>query len=234
MEHYSMEKWIDFVRDVVGAQEKTAMQIHLGTGCKQCTKVLSLWRHVHEVAQYERHFEPPQSAVRSMKGTFAIHGPRNAHRGARAIAELLFDSSRNPLPAGVRSSGSNARQLLFGIGEYRIDLRLEPQFDSEKVAVVGQVLHSTDPTVGLGAVPVALVKGHRVVAESVTSRFGEFNLECDATGRFHLRVKLPSEELQVALIEPILAPGADRPLVHDSKEISKLLKQGKKRNRKRV
>ena len=207
-----------------------AMQRHLESGCKQCTKTLNLWQHVHQAAQNERGLQPSESAVRGMKGAFAIHGPRRQRRGARSIATLLFDSALSPVQAGVRSSASAARQLLFGVGAYRIDLRMEPQLDSDKVAVIGQVLHSTDPSEGLGAVPVALVKGRKVVAETITSRFGEFNLECDLDGRFQLRVKLPAEELQLALIEPILPPGPPLPLTYDSKELRRAIKRRKKRS----
>ncbi len=234
MEHYSMEKWIDFARSVVGAQERVAMQSHLEAGCKRCSKVLGLWQRVHKVARDEHMFEPSNSAVRSMKGAFGIRGPRKVRGGARAIVELLFDSARNPALAGVRSNAAAPRQLLYGAGDYRVDLRIEPQLDSEKVAVVGQVLHTSDPSGGLGAIPVALVRGRKVLAESVTSQFGEFSLECDLEGRFHLKVKLPSEELQLPLIEPILEPAAHRPLAYDSKEINEMVRRRKKRTRKRV
>src|ERR1700733_7595080 len=229
MDHYSMENWVDFARGVVGAREKTAMQTHLNTGCKQCSKALNLWKHVHQVARQETALEPPDTAVRQMKAAMAIHGPRRQKGVALATAKLLFDSGLSAVQTGFRSSGSSARQLLFGVGTYRIDLRMEPQLDSDKVAVIGQVLHSADPQEGLGALPVALVKGRKVVAETVTSKFGEFNLECDMNGHFHLRVKLPSEELQLALVEPILPPGSFLPLTYDSKEFNKIMKRRKKR-----
>jgi hypothetical protein len=231
MTHYSMENWIDFARGVFGAQEKAAMQAHLDTGCKPCSKALKLWRRVHQVARQENALEPPVMAVRQMKAAFAIHGPRRRKGLAASTLKLLFDSGLSPLEAGVRSSGSSARQLLFGIGTYRIDLRMEPQLDSDKIAVIGQVLHSADPREGLGALPVALVKGRKVVAETITSKFGEFNLECDTEGRFQLRVKLPAEELQLALVDPILPPGPLRPLTYDSKAFKKMMKKRRKRTR---
>jgi hypothetical protein len=231
MEHFSMEKWIDFARDVAGAPDKAAMQKHLESGCKQCFKELGLWKHVQEAARHQRALDPPESAVRSIKGAFAVHGPRRHRRGVAGVAKLLFNSSLSPVPAGIRSTASSHRQLLFGVGAYRIDLRIEPQLDSDKAVVVGQVLHSTDPGEGLGALPVALVKGRRVVAETVTSQFGEFNLECDLGGRFQLRVKLPAEELQLALVEPILPPGPRIPLTYDSRELSRAIKRRKKRTK---
>ncbi len=234
MEHFSMEKWIDFARGVVGAQEKSAMQNHLESGCKKCSQAVSLWQRVHQAARQEPGFEPPQNIVRSIKGTFVTHGPRPQRRSAPAIAKLLFDSAMSPAPVGVRSTAATARQLLFGVGTYRIDLRMEPQLDSDKVAVIGQVLHSSDPEEGLGALPVALVKGRKVVAETITSQFGEFNLECDLDGHFHLRVRLPAEELQLALIDPMLPPGSPRPLTYDPKEVGRMVRKKPKSTRKRT
>jgi len=231
MDHYSMENWVDFARGVIGAREKTAMQSHLDTGCKKCSKALKLWKHVHQVARQETALAPPETAVREMKAAMAIHGPRRQKGIAAATAKLLFDSGLSPVQVGVRSSGSAARQLLFGVGTYRIDLRMEPQLDSDKVAVIGQVLHSADPREGLGALPVALLNGRKVVAETITSSFGEFNLECSQEGRFHLRVKLPAEELQLALVDPILPPLPILSLPHDSKSLNRTRKKRKKRTR---
>jgi hypothetical protein len=231
MEHYSMDEWIDFARGVVKAADKATLLKHLELGCRQCSDALNLWQHVHQIGRQEQALDPPESAVRAMKGAFAIHGPRRQRRGAVSIARLLFDSAMSPAQAGVRSTASPARQLLFGVGAYRIDLRMEPQPDTDKVAVIGQVLHSEDPGEALAALPVALVRGRKVVAETVTSRFGEFNLECDLDGRFHLRVKLPSEELQFGLIDPLLPPSPLFPLTRDSKEFSRIVKHGKKRTK---
>jgi hypothetical protein len=231
MDHYSMENWVDFARGVTGERDKTAMQSHLDTGCKKCLKALKLWQHVHHVARQQTTLEPPETAVRQMKAAMAIHGPRRSKGLAQATAKLLFDSGLSPVPVGVRSSGSAARQLLFGVGTYRIDLRMEPQLDSDKVAVIGQVLHSADPREGLGALPVALLKGRKVVAETITSSFGEFNLECGQEGRFHLRVKLPAEELQLALVDPILPPLPILSLPHDSKYLKRTPKKRRKRSR---
>jgi hypothetical protein len=230
MAHYAMEKWIDFVRGTSGDRERAAMQSHLEYGCKQCSETLSLWKHVYDAVQRDRAMEVPETAVRAMKAMFAIHGPRR-RQPKLAIAQLLFDSALSPLQAGVRSSSSSARQMLFGVGTYRVDLRMEPKHDSSKVAVTGQVLHPADPAEMPEALPVALLKGGRVVAETVTSRFGEFNLECDQEGRFHLRVKLPGEVLQLALVEPILPSAPLLALAADSKRVKKPPHSRKKRTK---
>jgi hypothetical protein len=50
-------------------------------------------------------------------------------------------------------------------------------------------------------------------------------------GHFHLRVKLPAEELQLALVDPILPPSPILTLPYDSKMLKGLLKKRKKRTR---
>jgi hypothetical protein len=227
MGHYSMEKWVDFARNVIGEKERGAMQSHLENGCKECSKVLRMWQRVYSVARHEHSFEPPESAVRSMKGTFAIEGPRHANRRVPAIASLLFDSFLSPQAAGVRSAATSARQLLYAAGCYRIDVRIEPKVDSDNIALVGQVLNSADPGGSIGEVPVALIRGQRVLAETVTSKFGEFHLESDAEGSFQLRVSVLGEELRLPPIQSV-SEG------NDSKRVNTPSPRTKKRTRKKV
>ncbi len=235
MEHYSLEKWADFARQVIGEQERAEMQSHLeNDGCTKCSKVLGLWQRFQAVARQEHSYQPPDSVVRSIKGTFTLHGPRRAGRAVLAVAELLFDSARNPLPVGVRSTGTALRQLLYGAGNYRIDVRIEPQPDSRKVAVVGQVLNSAEPDEIVGVAPVSLVRGGKVLATSVTSPFGEFDVECDLAGPFELRVQLPTRELRLPLTEPMFRDITDPLETTDSKWVRKYPRRIRKRTRKKV
>ncbi len=235
MEHYSLEKWVDFARQVIGEQERAEMQSHLDNdGCRKCSKVLGLWQRVHLAARREPSYQPPESAVRSMKGTFAIQGPRKATSGARSVAALLFDSAVSPLTIGIRSATATSRQLLYGSGNYRIDVRIETQADSQKIAVVGQVLNSADPDEIVGAVPVTLARGRKVLAEAVTSPFGEFDVECDRKGPFELRVMLPSEVLTLPLMEPTSGDIVDVPEVYKAKWLTRNPSKRKKRTSKKV
>src|SRR6266481_1999528 len=122
MRHFSLEKWTDFARDVVGQAQKNAMQNHLETGCKECTKVFGTWKRVHEAARRESAYSPPESVVRTVKGLGAIYGLGRVSRMKAPLAKLLFDSSRSPQPVGVRSQGATPRQLLYGLNNYRVDL----------------------------------------------------------------------------------------------------------------
>jgi hypothetical protein len=235
MEHYSLEKWADFARQVIGEHERIEMQSHLDNDdCKKCSNVLGLWRRVQITAGREQSYQPPDSVVRSIKGTFAIQGPRRASRSVRVIAELLFDSGQNPLPAGVRSSGTALRQLLYGAGDYRIDVRIETQADADKVSVVGQVLNSDDPDDLVGMVPVTLVRAGKVLCEAFTSPFGEFDVECDRRGPFELRVTLPTEVLTLPLIQPASSDTSSTSETTDSRILKKRSPRRKKRTSKKV
>jgi hypothetical protein len=232
MQHYSLEEWADFARDLAAHGKKTAMQSHLETGCKKCTGVFALWQRVDEAARRESTYQPPETAVRTVKGLGAIHGIGKPRKSTSRLAKLLFDSFRNPLQAGVRSTPTSARQQLYGAGNYRIDLRMEPREDSEKVAVVGQVLNAVDPARTSDSVPVILFKGSKIVSVSQTNSFGEFHLECDLHDDLKLHFKIPSEmEIWIPLVNPAAGTSPD---FTDSSGVKKLIGKVRRSTRKKV
>jgi hypothetical protein len=234
MKHYSLEQWVDFARDVVSDKERVAMQAHLDEGCKECSKSAGLLKRVHNTARRERGYEPSDTSVRTAKGMFGIHGPRKARSGKSAILELLFDSSRVVLPAGVRSSAAAARQLLYGVGEFRVDVRIEPHGNSGAVSIIGQILDFANRGARLLEVPVALVSNRKILAESATNEFGEFHLECDRESDFHLRVKLPSKEVSLPVVAPFTIGAADAARPENSVAVRGLRKRIKPSTRRNV
>jgi hypothetical protein len=124
------------------------------------------------------------------------------------------------------------RQLLYAAGDYYMDIRIEPQEDSVKVALLGQVLNGDDVDHRINAAPVALLQGGRVRAETVTNCFGEFRLECDLESGLQLRVRLPQgTELRVPVLEPSLAEAENKSQPYESIEIKHLLPGRQKRTR---
>lgn len=203
MRHYSLEKWVDFARNVIAEDEKVKMQSHLQTGCTACSKELRMWQRLQQVARRESVYAPPEGTVRTVNATFAHRSAGQPRHAKSQVVTLLFDSFRSPLLAGVRSVESASQQLLYGADDYRIDVRIEPQMDSEKVLLIGQVLNSADPDERLAAVPVSLFTGRRILAEAVTSAFGEFQIECELEESFRLVVLLANgKEVSIPLVEP--------------------------------
>src|SRR5713226_6109107 len=201
-QHFTIAEWADFARKVVPKGEIKVMEQHL-ENCRKCREAAHMMTRISEVARRYGQTEPPDEAVRSVRGMFAIHGPKKATPVRSFVAELLFDSFRTPLQAGVRSSEAGSRQLLFGSGDYRVDLRFEPQEDSDKVSLMGQVLNAADPARGFDSAPVILLLGRKVFATSRTNQMGEFRLECVLEPPIELRIKLPGNaQVTLPLVEP--------------------------------
>jgi hypothetical protein len=200
--HFTAEELADFARKAGPEGQLKAMKQHLES-CGKCAKAANTWRRVAEVAHRLPAPEPPESAVRLVKAFYSTNKPEKTPRLKSLVANLLFDSSLVPLQAGVRSSAATPRQLLFGSGDYHVDLRIEPQDDADMVSLLGQILHASDPTKNLGAVSVCLIAGRRVLATSQTNHLGEFQMECDLTPRLELRVTLPDSQVSIPLVEPL-------------------------------
>jgi hypothetical protein len=232
MRHFTLDDWADFARDIVEGVKGAAMKGHLETGCAPCATVVSLWQRVHRMAGRELAYEPPESAVRNSKATFALHMASKSRPKRAVRTNLLLDSFLQPQLAAVRSSEFTVRQLLYGAGNYHIDIRIEPQEDSEKVALVGQVLNAEDVDTFIDQASVMLFQAGRVRAESFTNRFGEFRLECELESGLQLRVRLSNgTELRVPVLEPTLAEDENKLQPSESIEIKHLLPGRKKRTR---
>jgi hypothetical protein len=236
MKHYSLEQWVDFARNAVAGTVKERMQSHLDTGCTKCSRELSLWRRLHQVAQRASHDQPSEGSLRAVRSAFVSQrATKDTGRAPKAaMLELLFDSFRTPALAGVRSSTNSSRQLLYGASNYRIDVRIEPQIDSDKVVLVGQVLNSDDPNERLAELPVTLWKGRRILAASRTNHQGEFQVECEMDSSFRLMITLPGHrEVSLPLIEPAAALDPKDVQFTDDNELRRTARAKKKSTRKK-
>jgi hypothetical protein len=232
MQHYSMEQWIDFARNVVGEDEKRKMENHLKAGCVRCSKELGIWQRLHDVARRDSTYQPADGAVRTVNASFANRTARRTERARSEVGSLLFDSFRSPVLAGTRSTATSSRQVLYGAGTYRIDVRIEPQMDSENVILIGQVLNSANPEERLPELSVTLFKGPKILAQSTTKEFGEFQIECALDGGFRLMVMLPGDtEVTLPLIDPALGVEERQMQVTDSTLVKTHLSSGKKSTR---
>ena len=232
MRHFTLEDWADFGRGVVEGEQRTEMHSHLDIGCEPCGAVLNLWQSVHRIGGRESAYEPPSRAVRYSNAMFALDRQPETHPKEAKRVKLFHDSFLQPYLAAVRSGENRVRQLLYSAGDYYMDIRIEPQEDSVKVALLGQVLNGDDVDQHLSAAPVALLQAGRVRAETVTNCFGEFRLECDLESGLQLRVRLPQgTELRVPVLEPNLEEDEKKSQFLESIKIKHLLPGRKKRTR---
>ena len=150
------------------------MQTHIDGGCKRCAATLEVWKSVRSIAAQERAFTPPGDTVRVVKSQF-VAAASEVNRGFR----LLFDSTLQPITAGIRGSIA-ARQVLYETDEYYIDLRLEPRRDADRACLVGQILNRKGKERTAPGVVIRIQEGKSPIKETSTNQFGEFQLEFEA------------------------------------------------------
>ena len=190
-DHPREEDWVDYARGAGAPDVRARLARHLEDGCDACGQAVRLWEAVSGAARDEPSYEPPAEAVREVLGRFRIQGrPSLAERVVRQAA-LLFDSFREPLPAGVRATGTVPRQLLYRAGPYTVKLRVEPEPESERLSIVGQILDEADPSAVLQDIGVLALQGSTMLDRTLTNRLGEFTLEPDAAANLYLSVAVP-------------------------------------------
>jgi len=185
MKHLSETDCVDFVRNVVPAQARMAMQQHLQSGCEECAVALRLWHNVGSIAEQEKQFAPGEDTVRVVKSF--VFAPTTAKTGVR----LIFDSDLQPATSGIRGSFS-ARQLLYATDDYYVDLRFEPHRESDRACLVGQIL-SRSGNEGTKGLSVRMQQGKQSIAETVLNQHGEFQFEYGADQDLYILISKEKE-----------------------------------------
>ena len=104
--HFSEEDWVDFARRQGSEEQKARLARHLDTGCARCTPTLHFWQAVVGLAGQEASYRPPEGLVGQARAEFALRRPERLLGRVARSASLVFDSFRQPLPAGVRTTGA--------------------------------------------------------------------------------------------------------------------------------
>jgi hypothetical protein len=192
MNHFTLGDWVDYIRHLKSGNAKAEMQKHLDGGCKRCLRVVRLWRNLSAFAVSERSCSPPDRILRTVCGYYGVFKPGKQRAGLVVMMHLLFDSSFEGVPAGVRSSHSSPRQLVYSVGKLFIDLRIE--WRPGRVCVVGQAQQHSSRDPGLAGRDVLVLQGTKTVARTKSNRFGEFQftLESEENAEFSIVLKGPT------------------------------------------
>jgi len=197
MSHFTLEDWVDFARVVAPMKQRKAMQQHLDQGCQKCSNTLKIWTQVLELASRESSYQPPESVVRWAKSLYQPHPREQKLPVAETLAQLLFDSVQQPLLAGVRGGEASARQLVYGDGGFRVDLRMDRIRGTKRSFTVGQVLNTAKLTEYMANLRVVIRHGENILAQSTTNAYGEFDLEFDAAKDIQLIFEVGENRLLV-------------------------------------
>ena len=104
-------------------------------------------------------------------------------------ARLVLDNFLQPLCAGVRCAPQfSARRLLYESECLIADLSLEPQENSQRITLVGQVLDAAQPERQLASLSLVLQGQAGPIAVATTKEFGEFHFDFDSEPRVSLEI----------------------------------------------
>ena len=225
MKHHGLAQWVDFARGVTPEPEASMMREHLAAGCPECLQVLTFCDKLARVCLAMAPNRAPEAVVRTARAIFPIRWSDRPKRGIRIPIELIYDSFLVPAPAGMRSSWQVGWQGLYRAGDCSLDLRIEPELQSSRAAVIGQVSNHTLPEIEMANIPICLRLGSQVVAETVSNRFGEFQMEYEQQGRLQLCVYLEGGARRIQV--PLKKLAADKHAGRDRLHIG--VASGKKR-----
>ncbi len=186
MKHFTSEEWIDFVNQVVPNDKQKGMEEHLRSGCKRCGKIVDLWQKVQKTAATAASWQPPEDIVRVAKAQFATAGLGGKRKETNSLIEVLFDSFSQPALAGVRSAGTETRQMLYRAEPYQIDVQIESQTEGNRLVVTGQLMDARNPEVVGRDVLITLSNRRGHLVKTVTNQFGEFHGEIKNSGDMEL------------------------------------------------
>jgi hypothetical protein len=200
MKHYTIEKWVDFFRGLTATEERAEMELHLASGCEECQSLSRLTSRLVDTSRNLASTEVPDYAMRLARAIFPVRVAQRPTRGNRLPIELIFDSFLVPAPAGLRATWQVGWQGLYRAGECSVDLRIEPELKSARASVIGQISNHVAPSVEMSNLAVSLRAGKAVLAETLSNRFGEFQMEYEQQAQLKLWIHLTeSRTIQVPL-----------------------------------
>jgi hypothetical protein len=213
MSHYVIGQWVDFARGLVPKSDSALMRSHLAEGCSDCREVEEFFQKLGSVFRNMAGSEAPERAVRYAHAIFPMQQPQRPKRSLRIPIQLIYDSLLVPAPAGLRATWQVGWQALYRAGDCSLDLRIEPELQSSRAAVIGQISNHLLPEIEMVNIPVYLKSGKLVVSETLSNRFGEFQMEYEQRGRLQLCVYLDNGSKFVQV--PLKKFAAEKPVGGD-------------------
>lgn len=186
MSHFEVGEWADMVRGLTTAAMSARMSEHLASGCRSCRSTADILGRFARFALGEARNEVPSYAEQSARAIFALQRPERVYVFPRIIGRLIYDSFKEPLPAGLRARHRIARHALYQAGAHSLDIRMEHQQGTEQVTLVGQLINRLRPDVPAALFLVFLLSGKHIVAHTTSNALGEFQLAYAPARRLRL------------------------------------------------
>jgi hypothetical protein len=203
MEHFAEQPWADFVRGVSAPQVGRDIKAHLAEGCLKCQTAHDAWNRIHRLATEESTYAAPANLVRLVKMEFG-EKPVSKRPLAWTLANLVFDSFAQPLPAGVRSAAISAWQVVYEAEGLAVDLRFGRRAQSKAVHLVGQVFDKQAARAFHSNATIELrTENDQLVAVTAVNDMGEFHLEFEQKDHLWLTVTAAARKsMRIPLTNP--------------------------------
>lgn len=159
--------------------------------------------------------------------------PQRALRRVTKVARLVLDTFLQPLPAGIRYSQPDTRQLVYEAQDLTADVAFERQADSNRTTLLGQIIRTNEPKISLNGVSVVLKSRRGPLGVRMTNEAGEFAFEFQNERSVSLEVEVSPDDW-VLLNLPLLdwdGSAEDQKLSERPAAISMMIKPPKKKGR---
>lgn len=183
--HLDAWEWLDFVRGGGEPAGRSARGAHLSSGCERCQAIVRGLRAVTAAAGRDAQYDPPPLVLKRAQAIFPVR-----ESAMSVFAKLIYDNFHDPLPAGLRAQGRQARHALYEAGDFFVDLQLEHEAASGTVTLVGQVSDRVNPRINTTSLPILLMARTGLVASAMCNRLGEFEMQFKPARDLRLHVPL--------------------------------------------
>lgn len=196
----SFERLIDYLDNQLDSAEAERLAAHLSAGCPQCAETCDWYERVRAIASGDESIEPPlwvfKRAVRIFENKPTR--PRFVERIGQVVASLIFDSLAQPAIAGVRSTETTNRQLLYRAGDYSIDLQVAPA-ENLCADLTGQILKEGELAFeSVSGLQLEISRRGEPVFSTMTDDLGEFRIDGVDYGLYDLRIDVEDGSITVS------------------------------------
>jgi hypothetical protein len=195
----AFEQVLDYLDGKLMPAEAARVAAHLASDCAACTETRTWYERVRAIAASDDMVAPPAWVFKQAVRLFdTARRPRFVERIGQAVATLVFDSFARPQLAGIRSTETANRQLLYRAGDYSIDLQIAPSADG-RGDLIGQVLREGEATFeSVANLRLEIARGSEPLFSTVTDEMGEFKIGDVDYGTYDLRIELADGRITIA------------------------------------
>ncbi len=143
--------------------------------------------------------------------------PQLGMRRFTKVARLVLDTFLQPLPAGIRYSQLDIRQLVYEAESLTADIAFERPPDSTRTTLLGQLMRTNEPQIPMNGVPVVLKSRKGPLGVRITNEVGEFAFEFQNERSVSLEVEVSPNDWVLIISPPLEWMGrAEDPLINEA------------------